>query len=243
MNTRTVASLVACSFLLLLVQLVSLLVGPVTGLVCGAAVGALSALLLKFFQIELAAWAGVVLPTASSAVSVAIVYFSRNNQPAYIWLACALALGVSLTIEGVKQGSSKRCALCNRRLSGRVSFACPRCGLTVCDSCWVFEASRCRLCEQNRVPIFPPDARWWDRQLGPRTEHGRCQLCQVPAQDADLRACRKCGRPHCRDCWDSANGQCSRCQWTMEELPESLRPYVLTAEATGREVRRPSRAR
>lgn len=244
MKTRTIASLLACGFLLILLQLVGLLVGPVVGLICGAAVAALAAGLLKFFQIDLEqVWAALLLPTATSAVAVAIVYFARGDQPAYVWFACLLALAVAAAIVGAQRSGSKRCGLCNRRLGGRLAFACPRCGLTVCDhSCWMFEASRCRLCEQNHVPIFSPDARWWDRQLGPRTDYGRCQLCQVSAQDGDLRACRKCGRPQCRDCWDSANGQCSRCQWTIEDLPESLRPYVLTAASSGRETRT-SRAR
>jgi len=244
MKTRTIASLLGCSFLLILLQLVSLLIGPVVGVVCGAALAVLSAALLKFFQVELErAWPAALLPTAASAIAIAIVYFARRDQPPYIWFACLLALAVALAIIAMQHSGSRRCGLCNRRLRGRVAFACPRCGLSVCDhSCWVFEASRCRLCEQNRVPIFPPDARWWDRQLGPRTDYGRCQLCQIPAQEGDLRACRKCGRPQCRDCWDSANGQCSRCQWTIEDLPDSLRPYVLTPATTGKEART-SRAR
>jgi hypothetical protein len=236
MKTRTVASLLACSFLLGLLQLVALLVGPIVGLVCGGVVAVLSLLLLQFFQIELQQeWASVLLPTGSSVLAVAIVFFAKPGEELYIWFACLLAFGLSAAIAAAKHFGSKRCGLCNRRLRGRVAFPCPRCGLTVCDhSCWAFEASRCRLCEQNRVPIFTPDGRWWDRQLGPRTEHGRCQLCQAPAQEADLRPCRKCGRPQCRDCWDSANGQCNRCQWTIEDLPDSLRPYILSTASEGR---------
>lgn len=230
MKTRTMSSLLACSFLLVVLQLVAFLIGPLVGVICGAVLAILSLLLLRFFQVEIQQeWANILLPVAASLLAVAILFFATSGQPPYIWLACVLALAVALAGAAVRHIGSKRCGLCNRRLRGRVAFACPRCGLIVCDhSCWVFEASRCRLCEQNRVPIFSPDTRWWDRQLGPRTEHGRCQLCQSPPQTADLRPCRKCGRPQCRECWDAANGQCSRCGWTIEDLPESLRPYILT---------------
>lgn len=236
MKTRTVASLLACSFLLLLLQLVALLIQPVAGVVCGALLAVLGLLLLKFFQVELAhEWPRILLPTASSGVGVAVVFFGKPEQEVYLWFAPVLALIVSGIVVGFGSLGSKKCSLCGRRLRGRVAFACPRCGLTVCDhTCWVFEASRCRLCEQNRVPIFTPDGRWWDRQLGPRSQHGRCLLCQSPAEEVDLRACRKCGRTQCRECWDSANGQCSRCQWTIEDLPESLRPYILASPSEGR---------
>jgi hypothetical protein len=230
MKTRTIASLLACSFLLVMLQLVAFLIGPIVGVICGAVLAVLSMLLLLFFQVELPqAWARILLPTSASLLAVTILYVATTGRPPYVWFACLLAFGLAAVIAAVSHFASKRCGLCNRRLRGRVAFACPRCGLVVCDhSCWVFEASRCHLCEQNRVPIFSPDGRWWDRQLGPRTEHGRCQLCQSPAQEADLRPCRKCGRPQCRECWDTANGQCSRCGWTIEDLPQSLRPYTLT---------------
>jgi len=242
MKTRTIAALLACSVLLVLLQLVALLIGPVTGVVCGAVLAVVSMLLLRFFQMDLQQnWVSTVLTTGASLLAVAIVYFTRAGQPLYIWFACLLAFGIAVMLTAAQHAGSSRCGLCNRRLRRQVAFACPRCGLTVCDhSCWVFEASRCRLCEQNRVPIFSPDTRWWDRQLGPRAEYGRCQLCQVPAKETDLRVCRRCGRPQCRACWDASNGQCSRCQWTIEDLPDSLRPYVLT---TGGEARVSARRR
>lgn len=242
MNTRTITSLVASIFLLILLQLVSLLVQPIAGVVCGAVLAILAMLLVSFFQIELPqVWARLLLPTGSSFLAVLVVFLAKPGEEVYIWLAPILALALSGALVAVQHLRSKRCGLCGRRLRGRVAFPCPRCGLTVCDhTCWVFENSRCRLCEQNRVPIFTPDGRWWDRQLGPRMQVGRCQLCQTPAQETDLRPCRKCGRPQCRDCWDAANGQCSRCHWTIEDLPESLRPYILTAAS---EERAPVRSR
>lgn len=236
MNTRTITSLVASSFLMILLQFVVLLVQPVAGVICGAALALLSVLLVRFFDLELPqTWARLLLPTGASFIAVGIVFLAKPGEEVYIWFAPILALAVSGALAAIQRLRSRRCGLCGRRLRGRVAFTCPRCGLTVCDhTCWVFETSRCRLCAQNRVPIFTPDGRWWDRQLGPRMAQGRCQLCQTPAQEADLRACRRCGRPQCRDCWDAANGQCSRCHWTIEDLPDSLRPYILSAPGDDR---------
>jgi hypothetical protein len=62
--------------------------------------------------------------------------------------------------------------------------------------------------------------------------HGRCQICLTTSDQVDLRACGRCGRSQCRECWDYANGQCSRCNWIMDELPETLRPYMLKAPTT-----------
>jgi hypothetical protein len=168
-------------------------------------------------------------------VGVALVYFAMPAQEIYLWFAPLLALAFSGILVAAQRVGSKLCGLCGRRLRGHVAFECPRCGLTVCDhTCWVFELSRCKLCEQNRVPIFLQDGRWWDRQLGPKVKYGRCQLCQSPAEEVDLRPCRKCGRTQCRACWDAANGQCSRCRWTIEDLPDSLRRYVLTSTIESR---------
>lgn len=232
MKTRTVASILAGCFFLVLVQLLAAFIRPVVGMVCGAVLPVFFVLLLRFFQVEIEpAWLDVVIPTASSLLGVALGFFSRAEPAPLLFLAPLLACAISIAMVGIRRMRSRRCGLCNRRLGSGVSFACPRCQLLVCDSCWVFERTRCRLCEQNRVPIFTPDGRWWDQQLGPRTAQGRCQLCMTPAGEADLRACRNCGRPQCRECWDAANGQCSRCQWTMEDLPEALRAYMITGAA------------
>jgi len=229
MTIKKFSTLLATSFLLVLLQLITFLLGLAVGLVCGLFLPVFAVLLLRFFQAELPeVWAKVLLPTASSSLAAALIFFAREQQTPLVWLAPLLSLALSLVIAGSVRWRSRRCGLCDRRLEDSAGFACPRCSLLVCDtSCWVFEHSRCRLCEQNRVPIFTPEGRWWDRQFGPRSERGRCQLCMISAQEADLRACKKCGRPQCRDCWDSANGQCSRCQWTVEDLPESLRAYVI----------------
>jgi hypothetical protein len=230
MSTRVAASLLAVIFVLTVLQLVAFLVGPVTGVVCGAVIAGASALLLRFFQVELEAeWPKVAVPVGSSLLAATVVFFAATNRNPMVWLAGVVAAFVSLGIVGIGHLHSRKCELCNRRLGREVAFSCPRCGMLVCDRCWRFELSRCQLCEQNRVPIMTPDGRWWDKQLGPRVKYGRCQLCMVPAEEGDLRPCRNCGRPQCRDCWDTANGQCSRCKWTIEDLPKTLRPYVSTA--------------
>ena len=239
MNTRTISSLLACGFILALLQLIALLISPVAGLVAGILVAVIGMLLFRFFQIDPPTkWLSILFPCGAGLLASALVFLSRPDQPLLIWLSSVLTLATSLAIAGIQSLRSRRCALCNRRLGRELAFTCPRCELVVCDNCWVFESIRCRLCQENKVSIFPPDGRWWDRQLGPKVDYGRCQLCLTPAAEADLRACRKCGRPQCRDCWDDANGQCSRCHWTIEDLPEGLRRYL--PAASGADLRVPS---
>ena len=242
MKIRALASILACCFFLVLLQLLAAFIGPIVGTISGAALALISLGMLKFFQVEVEQiWLAVVIPTGSSIVGVALVFFSQTGVEPLLWLAPLLACAVALGIVGIQRMNSKRCGLCNNRLGGGVTFNCPRCQLLVCDSCWVFERTRCQLCEQNKVPIFAPDGRWWDKQLGPRTAHGRCQLCMTSAEEADLRPCRHCGRPQCRDCWDAANGQCSRCQWTIEDLPEALQAYTVGAATPAKDAHVPAR--
>jgi hypothetical protein len=228
MKTR-LASIIGSCFLAVLLQLVAVLTGPFVGLLAAGVVALVPLLLFKFFGVDLAKkWIAIAVPGIASLLAVLLVFASKRQlvEP-YVWLAPVMASGGAALVYLVQRSRAKRCALCNRRLGGVVCFSCPRCGLIVCDDCWIFANRRCRLCEQNRVPIFLPDGRWWDHELGPRSKYGRCQLCQTLATEADLRLCRKCGRPQCRDCWDSANGECVRCHWTIENVPDSLKPYIL----------------
>jgi len=138
-----------------------------------------------------------------------------------------VALALMAGISAWRERDARRCELCNDRLAGAISFTCPRCGLPVCEArCWDFERVRCRLCVQNRVPALPIEAEWWERNIGPQARRGRCQLCQSSAEEADLRSCPKCGRPQCRECWDDANGSCSRCGWSCPALPDGLKQFV-----------------
>jgi hypothetical protein len=228
MKTRTITTLVAIMFMSVLLQLVAGLVNLWVALVCGMLLPTLTFGLLRFFQADLEyGWIAPSVPIVSSLAGIAILYFGSAGKDVRFWFVPLLAAAAAGLIVGIRGMSSRRCGLCNRRIGSGLAFDCPRCGMLVCErNCWVFEQCRCRLCEQNRVPIFSPDGRWWDKQFGPRSSYGRCQICMATAEEADLRVCGKCGRPQCRDCWDFANGQCSRCQWVVEDLPELLRAFV-----------------
>jgi hypothetical protein len=166
------------------------------------------------------------LPLSLAVVSLFALGMLAVTRPIGAIL-CGLPLILFAIVWGtsvVSEMTKRRCSLCHRRLGPRaITFDCPRCGLEVCDeSCWNFEHRRCRMCEENRVPILPAQSQWWDRHLGPRVQNGRCQLCMASSEQADLRTCGHCRRPQCRDCWDQANGECTRCGWTMPDLPKSL---------------------
>ena len=228
MNGPTASAFLSIGFFAALGQFAAGLLSHPSGIVFGGVIAVASLSAVRFFEIELGQVASVLLPSLSSAIGIACLAFVPGRQAPILWMAPLLACSMSAIAVWIRQLSSERCALCSRRLrGGGVAFKCPRCGLRVCDNCWVFEFQRCRLCEQNRVPIFT-DSRWWDRELGPRLTFGRCQFCLTPAEaeGADLRACRNCGRPQCRACWDASNGECRRCGWIVEDLPPSLRPYV-----------------
>jgi hypothetical protein len=148
-----------------------------------------------------------------------------------LFLTPLLSSGCALLTRQMERSVRRRCGLCNGSLVSTLAFECPRCGLEVCEKrCWSFETLRCKLCLQNEVPIFTADGRWWDRQLGPRFDQDRCRLCLAEPNDADLRTCRKCGRPQCRSCWDMSNGRCVQCNWTLEDVPPRLAQFLLMPE-------------
>ena len=185
--------------------------------------------IMHFFEVDLGKlWLKAALPAFAIASGTAVDFFAGlGTFHPLMWLCAPLTAAITAAILLIATARRKRCSLCNTNLGGDVSFACPRCGLVVCErKCWNFEHSRCALCEQNHVPVLPMEGRWWDQRLGPRSGHGQCQLCKTAAGEADLRACGKCGRPHCRDCWDFSNGQCTRCGWVIPDLPESLKPFM-----------------
>ena len=238
MNARTVTTLVAGIFLMTVAQLLTGLVNVYAALVCAALIAPAQFGIHRFFQAEIEnLWLEIGAPVFASAIGVAIAFFATTRDPLFFLAPIATAAVGGLIVVLTRSGS-RRCSLCNRRIGRGVAFECPRCALLVCEqTCWSFEHCRCRLCEQNRVPAFPADGRWWDKQFGPRSSYGRCQLCMAAAEEADLRVCGKCGRPQCRDCWDYSNGQCSRCQWTVQDLPEALRDFIINpapAERSGR---------
>jgi hypothetical protein len=226
MSARTTSAVLIVGFLAALVQLSSGLVSTAACVVAGPVLAVLSIAAVRFFEIDLGDTATVLFPTLSSAAGVLSLSLLPAGAREVFWAAPLLAGLVASVFVVARRASAARCALCSRRL-GDVAFGCPRCGLRVCDTCWQFEHLRCRVCEQNHVPVFV-DPKWWDRELGPRVTVGRCQLCLTPTDtdDTDLRVCRNCGRPQCRACWDAANGECRRCGWTVANLPPALRRYV-----------------
>jgi hypothetical protein len=228
---RRVLIAVACFSICFFVQFVSILGGLAWAITGGALSAAIFLLLTVFFELDFPLpWLQYILPVAASLTATLIALIGGVITDPLQWWAAAAAGAVSCSWLVYQTQSRRRCALCDRRLgSSALAFECPRCALEVCaDACWDSSHLRCRLCEQNHVSILPPEPRWWDRQLGARVSQGRCQMCMATSDKADLRCCGHCGRPQCRDCWDQANGQCSRCHWTIPDLPENLRPYMLT---------------
>ena len=217
-----------CGVLLLFIQLVAAFMPLVVPLLAAVAIGMLVLFLPQFFLAKVEAWwPAVALALCSSLGGTLLRLLSRRPASPWIALAPLIALATSGGITIFQRYFARRCGLCNRRIAGDVALECPRCGLIVCDqNCWDFDHFRCRLCETNRVPVFTPDPRWWDKQFGARVEFGRCQVCLAPAAESNLRACRKCGRAACMACWDYNNGQCTHCGWAVPDLPQKLQMYV-----------------
>jgi hypothetical protein len=178
-------------------------------------------------------WVLPVSLTAMLLLALGILASIRTVSMLLWCMSIVLFAIASITYVFIKI-TRRRCKLCNQRLGPHaITFNCPRCGLEVCDEhCWKFEQRRCRMCEENHVPALPAQNQWWDRQLGPRILNGRCQICMASPEQADLRNCGHCRRPQCRDCWDQANGECSRCGWTMPGLPQSLKAVAANLTAS-----------
>lgn len=211
--------------------------------VCGlAGAGAAIAAALSFGAAFTFAWVRSHLPharlwilpivVAACALLAALVLQLAFGTSIFAILSAPVAGLASLAVLLQLHWNRERCDLCNRRLRTQsVVFHCPRCRLRVCEeSCWSFEHRRCRLCLEQRVPVLPPQDKWWLRSTGPRVEQGRCQVCLAGAAQTDLRACPHCRRLQCRECWDFHNGSCTRCSGTLPELPETL--HMAVAEVT-----------
>lgn len=227
MTLRAPATLAATVFVMAVLQFFSALGGLWFALGAALLLPFVTLNLMRFFEAHLErAWL-IAAPVVASAVGILIWALSHPSMDVLFWFCPAASWALMAFVVWWQDRDARRCGLCNSRLAGAVSFACPRCGLNVCDQkCWDFERLRCRLCVQNQVPVFPPDGRWWDQNFGPGTKYGICQLCQTSGKDTELRNCPKCGRPQCRACWDDSNGMCSRCKWVTQALPETLKAYM-----------------
>jgi hypothetical protein len=221
-NAQDVTTLVASVILAAMAQFFGTVVGPGIGLVVALLLPPAMTVLAHFFEVEPAVWA----PALASLLGTALV-FAVGREEALVLVGPPLALALSAILAWRRRRNGQRCELCNGRVAGQVSFTCPRCALLVCEArCWDFERLRCRLCVQNHVPVLPVEGGWWEHNLGAAARQGRCLLCQGAPEQVDLRNCANCGRAQCRECWDDANGTCSRCGWVVAELPELLKPIV-----------------
>ncbi len=226
MTSRALTTVAAAVFVMTLLQFFSIFGGPWIALAVALALPFAALGVLKFFEVEVSSGWLIGGTVGASVIGVALAVLARHNDT-LLGLCPLAACAVMIALIWWRNRSTARCNLCAKRLAGEVSFNCPRCGLLVCEErCWDFNKLRCRLCVQNRVPVLAPDGRWWDRTFGPATPHGRCNLCQAGSPEAELRNCPKCGRPQCRDCWDDANGECTRCGWRLAELPAALKTFI-----------------
>ncbi len=234
MSSRNVVLALSIFFVLALLQLLTALASPWAAIAGGIAAGLLLPTLVRFFGVEWEnPWVAPAVALAASAVGVLIAASaSQDERMVYLAFAPPAALLSAGAIQ-IAKGGGKRCGLCERRVGG-LELECPRCGLYVGEQCcWVHERLRCRLCEQNEVPAFPVDKRWWDQNFGPRVDRGHCQITLEKAEDVDLRPCRRCQRTQSIAAWDLNNGQCARCGWVVEELPERLGRYMGPGETGG----------
>jgi hypothetical protein len=234
MTVRTVLTIAGCCLFSIFVQLLGSLGGLTWTLLAAAATAALLLLLLRFFEVDLSPrWLYVLLPVLASAAGTGIAFLGSATDM-MMWWAPAVSAATAGGWLLIAARNARRCELCSQRLApSDIAFVCPRCGLLVCEQqCWQFGHQRCRVCEENRVPVFVIDGRWWDRQFGARVKYGRCLVCMKGPEEADLRCCGQCGRPMCRECWDYVNGQCPHCGWIVSGLPDPLRAYMLNPTQT-----------
>jgi hypothetical protein len=230
MKVRTALTVATLGFLIAVLQLVGVLAGLTVACVVAAALGFSFVFLTRVFDLDVKRrWPLVLVPSIACLLAVSITVVARGTDT-LVFVAPVIAAVCCAAVLWMQRSRARRCELCNGRLGRGVAFTCPRCGLLVCEQkCWDFDLTRCRLCAENKVPIFPPERKWWDQRFSARLSQGRCQICMATAEDSDLRACRNCGRPQCRECWDFSNGRCSRCGYVAQDIPESLRALLVDA--------------
>lgn len=233
---RKTAAVLSCLFPLTVLQLVAAMFHPIAAIACAVGIGCLSLVLVRYFRQEFEQWwSSVGLVTIASLFGVLTRYFGNPQTVSWVlWLAPVVACSTAEVLILGKGSRSRRCALCRKRTSAGGSFKCPRCSLRVCEDCWNFQSYRCRLCEQNKVPIFGSEAVWWNKQFDLPVPSGRCRLCLAPAAETELRACGGCGRLQCRGCWDYTNGRCAHCNWIVADLPPQLRQLHAAMSPGGR---------
>lgn len=238
MKTRDLALLSGLLLLMVTVQLVAVQGGTAAILLMGLINGFLLIAGLQLFGLPLGAeyWPAV-LSFLSSLTGLAIASFwsPRLLWPP-VWLAPLIATLAPAAWSLRKIFRAPRCQICRVSVRRLLSFSCPRCRLLACERCWEHEKCRCRLCESNRVQLFPQNSEWWNKNLGERVWTGKCSLCLTPAGPAGstLHLCSGCHHPQCRLCWDDNNGQCSRCYWILAELPQTIMEHLKAGQYSGK---------
>jgi hypothetical protein len=226
---RTVILLAALGVLAAAAQLTATRWGLIGDLVGGVLCGCILLGGMRLFALDteriylpplvaaVASLLGLVLEKAGSNITYSPVAWTAP-------LLAALPAGAP-ALSIIMRGA--RCQICHTRLRRLLSFSCPRCHLVACENCWQFERGRCSLCEANQAPLFPLDYSWWQQRFGSQVHGSRCALClRTEEPNVAQWGCRGCGHSQCRTCWDDNNGQCSRCGWTIPDLPAEVSEYV-----------------
>jgi hypothetical protein len=164
-----------------------------------------------------------------------------SHTLAWDWAGVAVTVISASAMYSLRARSgTEPCVLCKAPVAG-AGFHCPRCHDWVCarPTCWNAKHSRCARCHEREIVIFPIHEKWWDYQLGRKVMKGECTSCYKEANETDLRECGQCHWPMCRRCWDYHNGTCTRCHWTIADIPPALAPFIRPAK----KPRRTGRAR
>lgn len=179
---------------------------------------------------------GLKLPAMAGVAGVlaggALRWATSSSEMMYADLLAALlcaVCGIAVLLARARHERGRCQLLCGRPLAER-SRRCPRCEKLICgrSSCWRSERYRCAYCERLRRPLFPADddEDWWQATLGRKVSHGSCQRCGCHVGNCSLYDCGDCQWPMCTGCWDSENGRCVRCGWTLPGLPEDLLAHL-----------------
>jgi hypothetical protein len=232
-RTRTYVFLAALCLLASAVQIVAVQWGLLSLLFGGLLSGLILLAGIRLLALEIdVLYLSPLVAACASLLGLAVGLAGADVKfPAAAWSAPLLAAFPTGTMALRTGLRAQRCQLCGTPLRRLLYFSCPRCQLVACENCWQFERGRCRLCEANLIRLFPLDISWWQEQFGSQLQTGRCALCLRPTDGQTAHwACVDCGHGQCRSCWDDNNGQCSRCGWTIPDLPAELSAFVAVGQ-------------
>ena len=174
------------------------------------------------------ALAGIVIAT--------LIRFLQYGIHPLNWAAIPVALFTSAAAIWLRpKAHSEVCFQHRVRLT--TVFECPRCRQKFCgkSDCWNSRGVRCQRCQQNEVPVFDlRNDHWWTKRFGKRVTSGSCMKCLSTAANTQVHECGQCHWQMCRRCWDLDNGQCRKCGWMPEGLPEPLRVLIAPTRAVPR---------